>query len=93
MEEQKKRIAKIDYLAGNTIKKKSGAYVDQETLLHNNHIRSGKSEQWKTGLAPLEVAFIEEHAYEWLVTLNYPISQNWLKRKYSVIVNKKKTNR
>jgi len=90
LEKQKKRIASIDYEGKNVKRKKSGVYVDLETQLHNNHIRSGKSGQWEYELTPQQIAFIEEHAYDWLVSLNYPISQSWIKRKYAVLSSKNK---
>lgn len=80
LEQQKKRIASFDYEKYG-VKFKPNVYYDPETQLHNNHINSGKFEQWKTELSPLQVAFIEARAYDWLIAHGYPISQSWLKRK------------
>jgi len=85
--EQIKRIANIDAQGKNTRQTKIGAYYDQEMQLHSDHIRSGKSEQWKTEMSPMQIAFIEGRAYKWLLEHNYPISQSWLKRNISVFMN------
>ena len=85
MEKQKQRIANFDY-QNYGIETKVGVYYDPESLLHDNHIYSGKSEQWKSELSSLQVAFIEAKAGDWLVDRGYHLSQGWLKRTYSIPV-------
>ena len=84
IERQKKRIQDFDY-QNDGIRLASHIY-DPETLLHPNHIHTGKSGQWKTELSPLQVAVIEAHTHDWLVTQGYPTSQSWSMRKLSCIV-------
>lgn len=91
--EQKKRISNIRNNSTNIKETKSGSIVDQETLLHDNHIHSGASEQWKSELTPIQVAFIEDQACEWLIAHDYPISQSWLKRKAATILSRRRIMR
>lgn len=46
---------------------------DPSTLFHNNHIRSGETEQWRTELTPDQVAVVETWAGDWLKERGYPI--------------------
>ena len=54
---------------------------DSQSLLHTNHIRSGKADQWRTELAAHEIAVIEGIAGVWLQKRGYSLSQPLLKRK------------
>ncbi len=86
IEQQKKRIASFNYEIKGVKQKRWNAHYDKETQLHSNHIRSGKTEQWKTDLSSMQVALIEERAYDWLMAQGYLVSQSWLKRKSSAII-------
>jgi hypothetical protein len=46
---------------------------DPASLFHNNHIRSGETEQWRTELTPDQVALVETWAGDWLKELGYPV--------------------
>jgi hypothetical protein len=58
---------------------------DPNSLLHENHIFSGKTKQWETALSPFKVGLIEGIAYNWLIKKNYPISQIWIVRKIAAM--------
>jgi hypothetical protein len=79
IDQQVQRIQNFEY---DKMGKRAGRNVfDPLTLLHENHIHSGKLEQWKTALSSLEVGLVEDIACDWLIEKNYPISQNLFVRK------------
>ena len=51
-----------------------GSY-DPKTQLHQNHIRSGKQQQWKYFLSSYQLLQAEAIAHEWLNERGYPLSQ------------------
>jgi len=59
---------------------------DPHTHLHIGHIQSGKVGRYKKELSSLQVGFIEDIAFNWLVERGYLISHNWLSRKLSRII-------
>jgi hypothetical protein len=83
IEQQKRRIQSFDYQSGGV---RVGPHLyDPVTLLHDNHIRSGKCGQWMTELSPLQVGLIEEVAHDWMTDRGYSISQSWFIRKCSLV--------
>jgi hypothetical protein len=83
LKNQKKRISEFNY---NDLGTHSVDDVyDSSSLLHKDHIHSGKSKQWETELSRYQIASIENIAYEWLIEKDYPISQNSLVRKMANI--------
>ena len=59
-------------------KKESGSHNKERnphTLLHQNHIKSGRFQQWKTALTPLQISYLENLTGRWLVEHNYSLSQ------------------
>jgi hypothetical protein len=73
------RVQNFDY-DNNGIESGANMY-DPVSLLHKNHMYSGKPEHWKTTLSRFEVALIENMAGNWLIGENYLVSQNWIIRK------------
>jgi hypothetical protein len=60
----------------------SGRFVhDPHTLLHRNHIRSGRIAQWRDELSPMQVALLEDLTCAWLRARGYAISQGVAARK------------
>ncbi len=45
--------------------------VDPETVLHDNHIQSGKEGRWKEELTPEQIRLLEEDFRPWLQKLKY----------------------
>ena len=75
--EELQHIRHFDYEQGGVQIKNThweGSY-DPKTHLHQNHIRSGKKEQWKYFLSNYEVLQVEAIAHEWLKERGYPLSQ------------------
>jgi hypothetical protein len=79
IENQQKRIFKFDYTEMGT--DSGDSIYDPDTLLHDNHIHSGKIHQWETELSRFQIALLENIAYEWLIERNYPISKSRTVRK------------
>jgi len=52
-----------------------GVFMDMNLGYLKNHIGSGETEQWRSALNPSQLAFIEYVTYDWLVQMQYPISQ------------------
>lgn len=48
---------------------------DAQSLLHHNHIRSGKQGQWREELTDAQVAVIESRYGEWLVRHGYRLDE------------------
>ena len=59
------------------------------TLLHQNHIKSGRCQQWKTALLPLQISYLENLTGKWLVDHNYGLSQPLYLRLVSRLVYSK----
>ncbi|MEA5510198.1 sulfotransferase domain-containing protein [Crocosphaera sp. UHCC 0190] len=93
IERQKSRISSWKNNQVNDSK-----FYDPKSLLHANHIDSGKLNKWVNTLTPLQVAYLETTAKDWLISQNYPLSQplfmDWLSQvvyaKYGIA---KKINR
>lgn len=49
-------------------------YHDEETLLHINHIDSGKINRWKDDLSPNQIRRIEERVQDWCIANCYSSS-------------------
>lgn len=81
---QVQRIRSFNY--GNLVTRSVAAAYDPASLLHANHIHSGKSEQWRTTLSRFQVGLIENIAYDWLIDRGYPTSQDWTIRKVAAIM-------
>ena len=45
--------------------------MDSDTLLHKNHLRSGKIKQWETELNKFQIATIQRDWKEWILKNNY----------------------
>lgn len=77
LERQKSRISNW-----KNNQEKDSKFYDPKSLLHANHIDSGASNKWKTALTPLQVAYLETKAKDWLISQDYPLSQpilmDWL---------------
>ncbi|MGH2412213.1 MAG: sulfotransferase domain-containing protein [Microcystaceae cyanobacterium] len=61
-----------------TWKERSGKNTrthEPKTLLHYNHINSGQSQQWVNALTPLQIAYLENMAGDWLQMQGYSLSQ------------------
>lgn len=56
---------------------------DPNSLLHHNHIKSGASQQWRQALQPMEIAYLEAIAGDWLVAQGYGLSQPAWRRRLS----------
>jgi len=54
---------------------------DKNTLLHNNHINSGKAAQWKTKMTKNQIADVEKRAKHWLFNHNYELETKKLYKK------------
>jgi len=80
---QKENIARFNY-ESDGLGEGHNRY-DPNSLLHPNHLRSGKSEQWKSDLTRLQVAYVEYCGYSFFVEEGYRISQPWLIRQYARI--------
>jgi hypothetical protein len=83
IEQQKKRIKQFNFkLQGE----RTGINIhDPKSLLHQNHIFSGKKGQWRTSLSAIKIGLIEDLTYKWLDSRNYKISQILLIRKIAKI--------
>lgn len=66
--------------------KQKQIYVDQKSLLHENHIHSGAYGQWKTSLTPVQIGIVESYVYSWLLLQDYHISQKWVNRRIAGFV-------
>lgn len=75
-EQQKQRIQKFDYQQQGIQGDSSNVMYDPTSLLHHNHINSGKSGQWRDCLSQEEVFEIEKMTFEWLISRGYPLSSN-----------------
>lgn len=53
-------------------------FYDPKSLLHANHINSGKTNQWQKELKPIQVAYLETMAKNWLISQNYSLTQPML---------------
>ena len=65
LEAQKKHIATFDFERDGVFWRER-RYFDPATQLHSNHIGTGKSGAFQSILTPLEIAYIEYVAYDWL---------------------------
>jgi Sulfotransferase domain len=53
---------------------------ESKSLLHHNHINSGKSQQWSETLTPLQIAYLESLTETWLCDRGYSLSQPFFLR-------------
>lgn len=82
LDQQRERIGSYDYdRAGEKVQH---SVFDPHSLLHPNHIPSGKSGQWQQSLTRMQIGLIENDAYRWLTDLGYSVSTTWLVRKLSL---------
>lgn len=70
LDNQKKRISNFK---NKNLIKYNKYYFDKATLLHNNHIFSGKIDSWKGNLTETEVNLVETKFRKWFKTNNYNI--------------------
>jgi hypothetical protein len=64
--------------AAGRLEDRDGFRYDPKSNLHVNHIRSGKSGEWRHVLTHTQVALIEERAKRWLLANGYALSlPNW----------------
>jgi hypothetical protein len=75
---QVRRIKDFDYESSGVALTRDHKY-HPDLLLHNDHIHSGKTGQWKTDLTDFQTGLIECVAYTWLQEVGYPVSQTWVK--------------
>ena len=67
---------------------------DPNTLLHHNHIRSGETQQWRTVLTPIQIAYLEYMAGDWLRSQGYELSQpQWRQQLSRAVFLKEKVRR
>lgn len=59
---------------------------EAKSLLHHNHINSGKSQQWSETLTALQIAYLESLTETWLRDRGYALSQPLLLRKASQLL-------
>ena len=84
LENQVGRIRSFDYETKGV--RGGRSLYDPSSLLHRNHIFSGKSGQWKTALTGIQTAALEYRAHEWLEGRGYPVIYNPAKRKAASIL-------
>lgn len=84
LENQVGRILSFDYETKGV--RGGRSLYDPSSLLHRNHIFSGKSGQWKTALTGIQTAALEYRAHEWLEDRGYPVIYNPAKRKAASIL-------
>ncbi|MGB3240568.1 MAG: sulfotransferase domain-containing protein, partial [Geitlerinemataceae cyanobacterium] len=59
---------------------------EAKSLLHHNHINSGRSQQWCETLTPIQIAYLESLTGTWLRDRGYSLSQPFLIQKASQIL-------
>ena len=84
IDKQRQRIMSTNY--GSSGIQSGGLVYSPETLLYQNHINSGESELWQHVLPRLECGIIESLAESWLLSHDYPLSQNYLYRNFAKIL-------
>lgn len=90
----KKELRNIDFQKEG-VRIPAGIY-DKKTLLHKDHLHSGKTEQWREELSSYEIATIQREWKSWLIDNNYPIFKTlynvsifyFTKKYYDVYVKK-----
>lgn len=70
---QLERIAQAQ-ATGRTVQR-DGVRYDPVSNLHIDHIRSGKSGEWRDALTETQIAMIEQMAGDWLQQHGYPLSR------------------
>jgi len=70
--QQRERVREAE--AAGRLRQTDGIQYDPVSNLHVDHIRSGESGEWRSRLAPEEVAMIEDRAKAWLTANGYPLS-------------------
>lgn len=73
LDRQKRRLEGFDFGQEGVAEGRT-SLVDPDTLLHHNHVRSGRSGQWSEVLTREQVAEIERIAGPWLVARGYALS-------------------
>jgi len=71
---QVNRIRDFNYRS-NGVRLNTGDVLDPNSQLHQNHIFSGNTNQWKTVFFRYQVGLIEYKAYRWLTDRGYPIQE------------------
>lgn len=59
---------------------------EAKSLLHHNHINSGKSQQWSETLTSIQIAYLESLTETWLCDRNYSLSQSFFLRTASKLL-------
>jgi hypothetical protein len=80
LEKQKNRIK-----TWKSSSDKDSETYEQKTLLHYNHINSGKSQQWCDALNQLQIGYLESIAAAWMKSQDYALSQPVYLRWFSQI--------
>lgn len=75
LDRQKRRIEGFDFGQAGVAEGRT-SLLDPDTLLHHNHVRSGRSGQWSDVLTPEQVAEIEQIAGSWLVERGFALSDD-----------------
>ncbi len=81
LSKQKARIEQSKQKAGVGRKER-----DSKTLLHQNHINSGKSRQWAERLHAIQIGYLENLSAQWLINHKYSLSQPFYIRLASKLV-------
>lgn len=73
LDRQKHRIERYDFGREGVAEGRTNL-LDPDTLLHHNHLRSGRSGQWAEALTAEQVAEIERIAGPWLLERGYALA-------------------
>jgi hypothetical protein len=74
IEAQKNRVRSLLFQTGGIGETKDP--IDQESLLHPNHIIDGSLDGWKSGLEKWQILQIERRFSKWLLDHGYPLSNS-----------------
>jgi len=72
LSKQKQRIKDLENIS-YVMKGLGNDVYDPVSLLHNNHINSGRWGQWKECLSKEQIEDIESSAFSWFVDRDYPL--------------------
>jgi hypothetical protein len=79
LEKQVRRIEKMKNESLPKLGDRNETVIDPHSLLHSNHIYSGKNGQWKDFLSPDELNAVNNLITPWLKKKGYPIKKENLK--------------
>jgi hypothetical protein len=91
IERQRERIR--DAEAAGRLAHHGGFHYDPISNLHVDHIRSGRSGEWRHALTPTQVALIEERAKHWLLANGYALSLPSWKRVVLLLRDRRRQRR